>query len=399
MIFALGFLTAGLLALIGLPALWRRALRLTRRRLEMQLPLSPAEILAERDHVRAEAAIEIRRAEQRIEKMVVDQARISADLGRKLTEIAGLEARAAERDAQIGGLERDLAANVAALNEARGELGALHQGLHATDALLRAEEARHGVLREAHRNLNDLARQQKAQLGALELRVEGLQLRVGDLGRDLETARTEREAGARVAENLREEIAFLRRELRVTEQHRENLQARYEKASARIADLERAVIDAGAARQRAEEERERSQTETARESEGAVELRKRLDDMRLRLNEARETAQARERELAGRVERLRSEKAALEGALAAARSRSKLPVPRQRDEAAKAQNDIIPAPAALRATPLAAVPNQKKRQAGTPQQALARMERMRKAVEAEKEAEPKSSDDARLITR
>ena len=64
MVFAAGFLLAGLLALLFLPALWRRALRLSRRRLEMQMPLSMDEIVAERDQLRAQFASDRRRIEQ-----------------------------------------------------------------------------------------------------------------------------------------------------------------------------------------------------------------------------------------------------------------------------------------------------------------------------------------------
>ena len=67
MIFALGFFVAGLLALLFLPAVQRRAARLAARRLEMQLPLSMDEIVAERDQLRAEFAVERRRIEQKLE--------------------------------------------------------------------------------------------------------------------------------------------------------------------------------------------------------------------------------------------------------------------------------------------------------------------------------------------
>ncbi len=74
MIFMLGALSAGLLALLMLPAFWRRALRLTRRRLEMLMPLSMDEVVAERDLLRAEFAAEHRRLEQRMEAQAETQA-------------------------------------------------------------------------------------------------------------------------------------------------------------------------------------------------------------------------------------------------------------------------------------------------------------------------------------
>ncbi len=61
--FALGFLCAGFLALMVAPAVWRRAVRLTRRRIEASVPLSLGEIQADKDRIRAEFAMSIRRLE------------------------------------------------------------------------------------------------------------------------------------------------------------------------------------------------------------------------------------------------------------------------------------------------------------------------------------------------
>ena len=71
MIFALGFLSAGLLALIILPAVNRRAERLAKRRYEALFPLSASELAAERDHLRAEFAVSARRLEQKLERMTL----------------------------------------------------------------------------------------------------------------------------------------------------------------------------------------------------------------------------------------------------------------------------------------------------------------------------------------
>ena len=63
MLFALGFLAAAGLALTLSPVLWRRAERLTRRRIEAVLPVTAAEIRAERDQARADYAVKTRRLE------------------------------------------------------------------------------------------------------------------------------------------------------------------------------------------------------------------------------------------------------------------------------------------------------------------------------------------------
>ena len=61
--FALGFLCAGFLALLVAPAIWRRAVALTRRRVEASVPRSLAEIQADKDSLRAEFAMTTRRLE------------------------------------------------------------------------------------------------------------------------------------------------------------------------------------------------------------------------------------------------------------------------------------------------------------------------------------------------
>ena len=51
---ALGFLAASLIALVLLSAVWHRAVRLTTRRIEGAIPVSMAEIQADKDQLRAE---------------------------------------------------------------------------------------------------------------------------------------------------------------------------------------------------------------------------------------------------------------------------------------------------------------------------------------------------------
>ena len=55
--FTLGFLCAGFLALMVAPAIWRRAVALTRKRIEASVPLSLTDIQADKDRMRAEFAM------------------------------------------------------------------------------------------------------------------------------------------------------------------------------------------------------------------------------------------------------------------------------------------------------------------------------------------------------
>lgn len=69
MTFALGFLIASLVALVLAAPLWRRAEKVTRKRLEKSLPLSAEDIAADKDKLRADFALSTRKLELSLEKL------------------------------------------------------------------------------------------------------------------------------------------------------------------------------------------------------------------------------------------------------------------------------------------------------------------------------------------
>ena len=128
--FSIGCIVTALLALAFGPIFWNRALRLTRQRLQLQVPLSMREILADRDQVRAHFAVERVRLEQAMERVHAGKARDMAEIGRRtmetvaLTEqVAAARALEAAREREIDLLHRDAA-------EAGAEIGALKVALH-----------------------------------------------------------------------------------------------------------------------------------------------------------------------------------------------------------------------------------------------------------------------------
>jgi chromosome segregation ATPase len=94
---ALGFLTASLVALFMGRALWNRAVRLTTHRIMRRLPLSRDEIVASRDLLRAEVAIEHRKLERQVNIMRDKMTQSMADVGRR--DIANLALRTALSEA------------------------------------------------------------------------------------------------------------------------------------------------------------------------------------------------------------------------------------------------------------------------------------------------------------
>lgn len=80
--FVLGFLCAGFLALMIAPAIWRRAVMLTRKRIEGSMPLTLAEIQAEKDRIRAEFAMATRRLEMSVKALREKSAEQLVEIGR-----------------------------------------------------------------------------------------------------------------------------------------------------------------------------------------------------------------------------------------------------------------------------------------------------------------------------
>jgi hypothetical protein len=94
---AIGFLSASLLALGIVPLLHARAERLTINQLKTRLPLAISEVQAERDLLRADFAMQMRRLELKNEALTDKSARQMAELGRNADVINRLQT---ERDAQ-----------------------------------------------------------------------------------------------------------------------------------------------------------------------------------------------------------------------------------------------------------------------------------------------------------
>ena len=97
MLVGMGFCAATLVALLLMPLVARRASRKAEDRLATTSPLDAREAAAERDGLRAVAAVEQRRAEQRIEQATRAQADTQAESGRRAARIVELE-QAGEAD-------------------------------------------------------------------------------------------------------------------------------------------------------------------------------------------------------------------------------------------------------------------------------------------------------------
>lgn len=105
MLCGIGLLAGCLLMLLFFPAVHQRAVRLTRRDLIDATPLTAKEIQAEKDQLRAQFAVSVRRLELNMEQMRLkateraadrqnaELARLQVDLNRKSAQVLALRAR------------------------------------------------------------------------------------------------------------------------------------------------------------------------------------------------------------------------------------------------------------------------------------------------------------------
>jgi chromosome segregation ATPase len=91
-------LAAGLLALAIMPAVWRRAVRLTKKRIEAATPITMAEFRADKDQLRAEFALSTRRLEMNVEALRRRLSEQLRDINRKRTEVGAIKT---ERDTHL----------------------------------------------------------------------------------------------------------------------------------------------------------------------------------------------------------------------------------------------------------------------------------------------------------
>jgi hypothetical protein len=87
---ALGFFLGCLLALMLAPPLWNRAVKLTTRQIEATMPMSLADIQADKDQQRAEFAIELRKVEVALDKAKEKAARELIEANKRRVEIQQL---------------------------------------------------------------------------------------------------------------------------------------------------------------------------------------------------------------------------------------------------------------------------------------------------------------------
>jgi chromosome segregation ATPase len=126
LLFSLGFLSAAFLALMVAPAIWGRAVALTKKRIEATVPLTMNEVQADKDQLRAEFAMSTRRLEVSVKQFKEKISHQMLDLSRTREELVKLTTERDEKQQAISTLEAqgsNLRAELKAQEEALTKVG------------------------------------------------------------------------------------------------------------------------------------------------------------------------------------------------------------------------------------------------------------------------------------
>lgn len=202
--FALGFLTAVFLAVLVAPAFWRRAVMLTRRRIEASVPLTTDEIRAERDGLRAQHAVEVRKLELEL-KAANERALAHATKharGRKDIKSAADERETVK--SELSGRENELREAREELRKRQSRIDALAAALEKTEALLNSQRESFDKLGKQFEEASMSSSARQIELVARETEITRLVSDISTLkGQRRSTDRVTRDADSRVkvAEN------------------------------------------------------------------------------------------------------------------------------------------------------------------------------------------------------
>ncbi|WP_147306452.1 hypothetical protein [Methylovirgula sp. 4M-Z18] len=320
MIFALGFLAAGFLAILALPAIAGRAMRLSQRRLEMLMPLSVDEVIAERDQLRAEFAVQQRRLEQKADRYAVAEAAAKSEAGRSTIKIIELTERLKQQQTDADGLREEITALRQDFHSAQAEMATASKELHDAAGLRDQMQHMYERMRQDHAALENLAAERRTMVASLQTRVSGLEMQAEDQARAYEEINRALAERMRQVADLHNERTIAAAELAVARTNIENLSRQAEAFKARGSTMEAELSELRQAHSMLGRQATQ-QTSAIAGYESAIAGNAQLfTEMQDRLNQLQKRHREQEQEMNDKLDSLRQEKASVAGALEAARN-------------------------------------------------------------------------------
>ena len=229
--FSLGFLCAGFLALMVAPAIWRRAVVLTRRRIEASVPLSLNEIQADKDRMRAEFAMSTRRLEMSVKSFKEKAAAQIIEINKNRDELQRLSDERTEKNEALTALEANA-------GELRNELRRREEQLQQISNKLLDAEAR---LEERALEIDKMGRMyDEATFASSSRQIElvARETEVEKLSTDVSELRDQRKEAERKVRDMASETKAAQDALKLEKRRAADLESRLERSIATLSDRE-----------------------------------------------------------------------------------------------------------------------------------------------------------------
>lgn len=228
MYLAIGFLVSMLFGLMIVPLVHNRAVRLTTRRMEAATPLSMAEIQADKDQLRAEFAMSARRLEMSVDQLKNKTTSQLAELGKKSDAINRMKIELGEKNAAIFALEAREKAVKEQLRATEEEFAAKTEALRGAERALTDKQSELAKINTELSDRSMMADSRQVELVAVRAQIDDLKNRVGD---------AEKEFAA-----TQNRLAHERGESEIATRELTEARGRVENLSQRVTDLDRQLI-------------------------------------------------------------------------------------------------------------------------------------------------------------
>ncbi|AZO13396.1 hypothetical protein EJ069_01015 [Mesorhizobium sp. M2A.F.Ca.ET.043.05.1.1] len=225
--FALGFLSAVFLVSLIAPAVWRRAVVLTRRRLEASLPLTQAEIQADKDRVRAEYAMTTRRLEITVKNLQEKVAEQLVEIARGHEALKGLAVEKKDKNQALS----DLQAKNAELKQREEDLHRLSEKLAQAERALEKRALELQKLEQMYDDASFSSSNRQIELVARESELE-------KLASDIALLKSQRKEADRHSQEIASESKAAREALKAEKKKTAELEKKVERLLATLADRE-----------------------------------------------------------------------------------------------------------------------------------------------------------------
>ncbi len=229
--FVLGFLCAGFLTVLVAPAVWRRAVALTRKRIEATIPLTPSEIQADKDRIRAEFAIAVRKLEVEAKGLKERLTVQLVELSRGKESIKALAEEGERKDASLAELQAAKEQAEAALAEREARLHALAEQIGAMERATTERAREFEKLGRLYEEASFSSSNRQIELAAREAEVE-------KLGTEAAALRAQRKEADRRSSEALTESRLSRDALEAEQKKVADAEKKLERLAATLADRE-----------------------------------------------------------------------------------------------------------------------------------------------------------------